>query len=206
MENRGPSGACMLRGQEIEAHMQRFLADYERLRKNRLAMPALKLQREYGRAYGELLRAVVQGADWYAGMYIRGLLETFPTDPGDPAGYAALSGQVRGIIRAETAPGGLRDQWRGALTDYLNFDRFQECVAGLYQRIESEALLPYWRGHCHKGPDGVTRNSLLPAGAYWRPLYEPANPDAGFWTDGERLYQIGWSPVPVSGAGTGKRG
>ena len=101
--------------------LERFHADFEKLRRNREKVPLQKLQTTYERSYNTLVAEVMDGAVWFYRKCVE-LEEDFPTYPEDTARNEWLAKRLATIGEDEKKPGGLVDQLRAALIDRLDMD------------------------------------------------------------------------------------
>jgi len=179
-------------------HIQKFEADFGKLRRNREKIPLQALQSRYAKAYGRLVQEVRSDADWFADADLSLLIQHFPRHPKDAAGNEELDLRIKAILHDESRPGGLADQYKAALIDRLDWDEYLTLVWKIYDRLYREAFSPYWKRHCHwAGAPGKRRiyNDIWQA--YW--VSEEGGMDGGYWigenrTDPERWYyppQIG---------------
>lgn len=121
-------------------------ADLKKLQHNREKVPLEQLRTRYAKAYNALVADLQADADWYAARYLECL--AFPRHPKDTAGNDWLDRRIAAILEEERRPGGRVDQYRAALTESLDRDRFEYLVWEIYDRIEKEAFDPYWQRHC----------------------------------------------------------
>lgn len=126
--------------------LKQFHADFEKLKHNRDQVPLDILKSKYGPAYEAQVKKVLEGGDWFADAYLQTL--AFPTHPKDEAGNEWLAKRIAAIERKENAPGGIREQWRAALIDDLDLEKFEDLVYRRYERRLREAFDPYWQRHC----------------------------------------------------------
>ena len=105
-------------------------------------MPLEVLQTKYGKAYQKLTKEMADLADWFAARLRERM--PFPMHPKDIAGNRQLSQQIAAVLAEESQPGALMDQYRKALIDDLDYDKFLDLVWQLYHRTE-EAYEPYWQ-------------------------------------------------------------
>lgn len=125
--------------------LRQFRADFEKLKHNRDQVPLDILKTKYAAGYEAQVKKVLEGGDWYADAYLQHL--PFPLHPQDEAGNEWLAKRIAAIERKENAPGGLREQWRAALIDDLDMDKFGDLVYRRYERRLQEAFDPYWQRH-----------------------------------------------------------
>ena len=86
--------------------LQKFDADFQKLKKNREKVPLEQLQTRYADAYNALVAEVQAGADWFADAYIKLLVGHFPRHPRDTAGNEWLDKRIAAIREQEAKPGG----------------------------------------------------------------------------------------------------
>lgn len=156
-----------MRGSTTEEKLQIFHSDFEKLKKNRTALPLPELMRRCGKAYKVLVSQVLEGADWYADAYMNCHAHAFPTHPQDTAGNAWLGERITAILQEERAPGRLVERYRAALIDRLDMEEFKQLVWELYERIRREAYIPYWARHCHQLDSGWIYNDIFQK--FWLP-------------------------------------
>lgn len=133
--------------------MARFNDTFRKLKTNREQVPLEVLQTKYGKAYQKLTKEMADLADWFAARLRERM--PFPMHPKDIAGNRQLSQQIAAVLAEESQPGALMDQYRKALIDDLDYDKFLDLVWQLYHRTE-EAYEPYWQKYnfWHVYPDG----------------------------------------------------
>lgn len=122
--------------------MARFNDTFRKLKTNREQVPLEVLQTKYGKAYQKLTKEMAGLADWFAARLRERM--PFPMHPKDIAGNRQLSQQIAAVLAEESQPGALMDQYRKALIDDLDYDKFLDLVWQLYQRTE-EVYEPYWQ-------------------------------------------------------------
>ena len=154
-----------MRGSTKAEKLQVFHSDFEKLKKNRAAMPLTELMRRCGKAYKALVAQVLEAADWYADTFIE--TYAFPTDPQDAAGNEWLKNRIAAILQEERAPGKLVDRYRAALIDRLDIDEFRQLVWERFERLRREAYNPYWARHCRRLDSGWIYNDILQK--FWLP-------------------------------------
>ena len=125
--------------------------------------------------------------------------------PKDIAGNRQLSQQIAAVLAEESQPGALMDQYRKALIDDLDYDKFLDLVWQLYHRTE-EAYEPYWQKYnfWHVYPDGHRwiRNHIT--GFFWQ-NGQPGNDsdsftnEGGYWMDSKGEYQGAAFPPHIKG-------
>ena len=125
--------------------LERFHADFEKLRRNREKVPLQKLQTTYERSYNTLVAEVMDGAVWFYRKCVE-LEEDFPTYPEDAAGNEWLAKCLATIGESEKKPGGLIDQFRAALIDRLDMDAYHDLVNGTYEP-RLRVFNRYWSRH-----------------------------------------------------------
>ncbi len=127
--------------------LQKFDADFERLKKNREKVPLEQLRTRYADAYNALVAEVQAGADWYADAYINLLVGHFPRHPRDQAGNEWLDKRIAAIREQEAKPGGRVERYRAALLERLDMEEYRQLVWEIYNRLEVEAFDRYWQRH-----------------------------------------------------------
>ena len=142
-------------------------------------------------------------ADWFAARLRERM--PFPMHPKDIAGNRQLSQQIAAVLAEESQPGALMDQYRKALINDLDYDKFLDLVWQLYQRTE-EVYEPYWQkyNYWHVYPDGHRwiRNHIT--GFFWQ-NGQPGNDsdsftsDGGYWMDAKGEYQSAAFPPHIKG-------
>lgn len=175
----------------FEGRYSRFQSDFERLQKNRKAIPIAELETKYAAQYSSLVAAVTAGADWFARAYIGELVGDFPSS-GDAAQDGVLRASVAFLLEEDRRPGGLREKALEALVGRLDRLGFEDVLYQRYSRIEQKAFLPWFRQYCEPyGENGWTYCRLIDA--YWKKTR--ARPE-GAWVrkDGD-LYRYGWPPI-----------
>lgn len=173
--------------------MARFNDTFRKLKTNREQVPLEILQTKYGKAYQKLTKEMANLADWFAARLRERM--PFPMHPKDIAGNRQLSQQIAAILAEESQPGALMDQYRKALIDDLDYDKFLDLVWQLYHRTE-EAYESYWQKYnfWHIYPDGHRwiRNHIT--GFFWQ-NGQPGNDsdsftnEGGYWMDSKGEYQ-----------------
>lgn len=156
--------------------MARFNDTFRKLKTNREQVPLEVLQTKYGKAYQKLTKEMADLADWFAA-----------------------------VLAEESQPGALMDQYRKALIDDLDYDKFLDIVWQLYHRTE-EAYEPYWQKYnfWHVYPDGHRwiRNHIT--GFFWQ-NGQPGNDsdsftnEGGYWMDSKGEYQGAAFPPHIKG-------
>ncbi len=160
--------------------IQKFEADFGKLRRNREQVPLEELQGRYAKAYEKLLQEVRADADWFADAWLAPLMQRFPRSPKDTKGNIWLDSKINAILQEESRPGGLADQYKAALIDRLDWDEYLTLVWKRYDRLYREAFSPYWKRHCHwTGSPGKRRIYNDIWDAYWVPA--EGGPDGGYW-------------------------
>ena len=154
-----------MRGRTNAEKLQIFLADFEKLKKNRAVMPLPELIRRCGKAYNVLVAQVLEGADWYAGAVLR--LHPFPTHPADFDGNNWLTNRLTRMDEQDAAPGGAVEQYRAALIDRLSMQEFKEIAWERYARRCREVFDPYWQRHCFRLASGWIYNDIFQK--FWLP-------------------------------------
>lgn len=112
--------------------MARFNDTFRKLKTNREQVPLEVLQTKYGKAYQKLTKEMADLADWFAARLRERM--PFPMHPKDIAGNRQLSQQIAAVLAEESQPGALMDQYRKALIDDLDYDKFLDLVWQLYHR------------------------------------------------------------------------
>ena len=106
--------------------MARFNDTFRKLKTNREQVPLEVLQTKYGKAYQKLTKEMADLADWFAARLRERM--PFPMHPKDIAGNRQLSQQIAAVLAEESQPGALMDQYRKALIDDLDYDKFLDLV------------------------------------------------------------------------------
>ena len=114
--------------------MARFNDTFRKLKTNREQVPLEVLQTKYGKAYQKLTKEMAGLADWFAARLRERM--PFPMHPKDIAGNRQLSQQIAAVLAEESQPGALMDQYRKALINDLDYDKFLDLIWQLYQRTE----------------------------------------------------------------------
>lgn len=184
--------------------MARFNDTFRKLKTNREQVPLEILQTKYGKAYQKLTKEMANLADWFAARLRERM--PFPMHPKDIAGNRQLSQQIAAVLAEESQPGALMDQYRKALIDDLDYDKFLDLVWQLYHRTE-EAYEPYWQKYnfWHVYPDGHRwiRNHIT--GFFWQNGQPPGNDsdsftnEGGYWMDSKGEYQGAAFPPHIKG-------
>ena len=184
--------------------MARFNDTFRKLKTNREQVPLEVLQTKYGKAYQKLTKEMANLADWFAARLRERM--PFPMHPKDIAGNRQLSQQIAAVLAEESQPGALMDQYRKALIDDLDYDKFLDLVWQLYRRTE-EAYEPYWQKYnfWHVYPDGHRwiRNHIT--GFFWQNGQPPGNDsdsftnEGGYWMDSKGEYQGAAFPPHIKG-------
>ena len=138
--------------------IKRFDSNFAKLKHNREKVPLSELQGKYGNAYNALVAEVVADADWYADAYVGAL--AFPYSLTDVDGINQQFELFAAIREQEMQPGGARDQWRAALVDELNREKYKKILFMRYLR-RLEAFAPYWNRHTVERSDGRTYNDII---------------------------------------------
>lgn len=168
--------------------MARFNDTFRKLKTNREQVPLEVLQTKYGKAYQKLTKEMAGLADWFAARLRERM--PFPMHPKDIAGNRQLSQQIAAVLAEESQPGALMDQYRKALIDDLDYDKFLDLVWQLYQRTE-EVYEPYWQkyNYWHVYPDGHRWIRSHITGFFWQNGQPGSNSDS-FTNEGA----TGWTP------------
>ena len=164
--------------------LERFHADFEKLRLNREKVPLQKLQTTYERSYNTLVAEVMDGAVWFYRKCVE-LEEDFPTYPEDTAGNEWLAKCLATIGEGEKKPGGLVDQFRVALIDRLSLDEYHDLINRTYEP-RLRVFNRYWSRHCRRLESGWIYNRILKK--FWWPQTE-GYPGSGCWIDTGRDYR-----------------
>ena len=183
--------------------MARFEDTFRKLKLNRERVPLEVLKTKYAKAYGNLTKEMAGLADWFATRYRERM--PFPQHPKDIDGNRRLAQQIAAVLAEESQPGALMDQYRKALIDDLDFDKFLDLVWELYHRTE-EVYEPYWQkyNYWHVYPDGHRwiRNHIT--GYFWQ-RGQPGNDsdsftsEGGYWMDSKGEYQSAAFPPHIKG-------
>lgn len=129
----------------VKERLDAFDRAFKKLKANREKVPLEILRTKYAAPYEATVKAVLEGADWFADEYIRVL--DFPRHPADKAGNEWLQRKIDAIIKQEAKPGGLVEQYWAALIDRLDRDEYETLVWKRYDRLLREAFDPYWQRH-----------------------------------------------------------
>ena len=129
----------------VKERLDAFDRAFKKLKANREKVPLEILRTKYAAPYEATVKAVLEGADWFADEYIRVL--DFPRHPADKAGNEWLQRKIDAIIKQEAKPGGLVEQYWAALIDRLDRDEYETLVWKRYYRLLREAFDPYWQRH-----------------------------------------------------------
>lgn len=160
--------------------LERFHADFEKLRRNREKVPLQKLQTTYERSYNTLVAEVMDGAVWFYRKCVE-LEEDFPTYPEDTAGNEWLAKRLATIGEDEKKPGGLVDQLRAALIDRLDMDEYHELINKTYEP-RLQVFNRYWMRHCRRLDSGWIYNRVFEK--FWWPKTE-GHPESGCWINSD---------------------
>lgn len=161
--------------------LQKFDADFEKLKKNREKVPLEELRTRYADAYNALVAEVQAGADWFADAYINLFISHFPLHPKDTAGNEWLDKRIAAIREQEAKPGGRVERYRAALLERLDRREYDQLVWEIYSRIEVEAFDPYWQRHNRWVGEPGRRwiyNDITKK--FWWPKTED-HPESGCW-------------------------
>ena len=164
----------------VKERLDAFDRAFKKLKANREKVPLEILRTKYAAPYEATVKAVLEGADWFADEYIRVL--DFPRHPADKAGNEWLQRKIDAIIKQEAKPGGLVEQYRAALIDRLDRDEYETLVWKRYDRLLREAFDPYWRRHCKRLDSGWIYNRIFKK--FWWPKTE-GYPDSGCWINND---------------------
>ena len=129
----------------VKERLDAFDRAFKKLKANREKVPLEILRTKYAAPYEATVKAVLEGADWFADEYIRVL--DFPRHPADKAGNEWLQRKIDAIIKQGAKPGGLVEQYWAALIDRLDRDEYETLVWKRYDRLLREAFDPYWQRH-----------------------------------------------------------
>lgn len=176
--------------------LARFFANFEKLCRNRERVPLERLRTEYARSYQALVAQVTQDADWFADRYLETFAENWPRDPLDAEGNALLDERVSAICQEENQPQKLRDCWREALIDRLDFAEFGQFVIDRYERCYAEAYVPYFQKHCRWLPGKEPGEQIVyndAADMYFLPPSEEW-PEGRWFCLADRMYYN--APIP----------
>ena len=149
----------------VKERLDAFDRAFKKLKANREKVPLEILRTKYAAPYEATVKAVLEGADWFADEYIRVL--DFPRHPADKAGNEWLQRKIDAIIKQEAKPGGLVEQYWAALIDRLDRDEYETLVWKRYDRLLREAFDPYWQRHCFRLASGWIYNDILRK--FWLP-------------------------------------
>lgn len=131
--------------------LDKLNADLHKMQVNREKIPLQVLQTTYERPYNTLLAELECDADWFADKYLESL--EFPRAQEDAAGNVWLDKRIAAIVAEENQPGRLRDKWRAALTEDMDWEKFADLVYRRYERLLNQAFWSYWKRHCRwSGP------------------------------------------------------
>jgi len=166
--------------------LQKFNADFARLRHNREKVPLEQLRTRYAKAYNDLMAEVRAGADWFADTYIKAL--AFPRQPEDRAGNEWLDKKIAAILEEERRPGGRMEQYRAALANNLDRPAFEHLVWEIYDRLEREAFMPYWNRHCRRvgEPGNQWVYNDITKKWWYSPERQGSEDTCGFWACSDR--------------------
>lgn len=160
--------------------LERFHADFEKLRRNREKVPLQQLQTTYERSYNTLVAEVMDGAVWFHQKCIEAGGE-FPTYPEDTAGNEWLAKCIATIGEDEKKPGGLIYQFRAALIDRLDMDEYHDLINKGYER-RLQVFNRYWARHCKRLESGWIYNRIFKK--FWWPKTE-GYPESGCWINSD---------------------
>ena len=124
--------------------LQKFDADFARLKLNREKVPLEQLRTRYAKAYNATVAEVEAGAAWFADTYIKLLVDRFPRHPKDTAGNEWLDRRLAAIRAEEEKPGGRVERYRAALTPRpaVDLQRYnQEILVAEYREIPYQRRL-----------------------------------------------------------------
>ena len=127
--------------------LQKFDADFARLKLNREKVPLEQLRTRYAKAYNATVAEVEAGAAWFADTYIKLLVDHSPRHQKDTAGNEWLDRRLAAIRAEEEKPGGRVERYRAALIDRLDMEEYRQLVWEIYNRLEVEAFDRYWQRH-----------------------------------------------------------
>lgn len=183
--------------------MARFNDTFRKLKTNREQVPPEVLQTKYGKAYQKLTKEMADLADWFAARLRERI--PFPMHPKDIAGNRQLSQQIAAVLAEESQPGALMDQYRKALIDDLDYDKFLDIVWQLYHRTE-EAYEPYWQKynfwHVYRtataGSETTSQDSSGRTASPGNDSDSFTN-EGGYWMDSKGEYQGAAFPPHIKG-------
>lgn len=171
-----------------EEGLEKLEEDLRRLKTNREKVPLEELRTRYAKAYNALLEDLKQDADWYCERYIEST--AFPVHPEDVKERAQMREKTAAVLNEERRPGGRVEQYRSALIDDLDRDKFEHLVWEIHERLEREVYRPYWQRHCFQQEDGQWFNDIIKQ--FW-------DPGHGWWgSTGNERYAL--YPAPEKGA------
>lgn len=189
--------------------MARFNDTFRKLKTNREQVPLEVLQTKYGKAYQKLTKEMADLADWFAARLRERM--PFPMHPKDIAGNRQLSQQIAAVLAEESQPGALMDQYRKALIDDLDYDKFLDLVWQLYRRTE-EAYEPYWQKynfwHVYRtatAGSGITSQDSSGRTASPGNDSDSFTNEGGYWMDSKGEYQGAAFPLTSKETRYGQR-
>ncbi|MCI8414949.1 MAG: hypothetical protein HFF00_04895 [Ruminiclostridium sp.] len=163
--------------------LTRFYADFEKLVHNREKVSIQQLTTQYARSYNTLVAEVMDGAVWFHRKYLE--VFAFPTHPKDEAGNKWLAQKIASIDAEEKQIGRLTEQFRAALIDRLDMDKYENLVYFSYERRRLDIFDPYWQRHNKwVGPPErrLVYNDIF--NKYWWPKTQE-HPDSGCWVNSD---------------------
>lgn len=186
--------------------LQKFEADFSKLKNSRQKIPLDQLKTKYAKAYAALVLDVKQGARHFTIEYLDAL--ALPEHPRDTAGNEWVRRKIDTILQEEMKPGGLLPQASSALVDDLDYEAFMGKVYQLYERIKAEVWEPYQQRYnkwLTFNGKRVIWNSLFQA--FWWPMDDAL--DGGEWVNTrlevvQRLYPPRIGPDPEAPGTTQK--
>lgn len=172
----GDADAAMTKEEE-KAWCEKFIADFEKLQRNREKVSLEALKTKYAAGYNRLVADLSTGVEWLLEYHIKMFVVKLPLHPLDPEGVERFVKQANGIIREETAPRRLLEQAKAALIDGLDWEKCWELVFRIYERVEQEAFYPHWMRHTFKRK-GRLWNDIY--SRWWQPKREDKS---GYWAE-----------------------
>lgn len=165
-------------------HLEKFDADFQKLKHNREKVPLDQLQTRYAKSYEALLEELRKDADWFIDTYLRTV--GFVVAKDDEEAVAALRRRIDRILEEEREPGRLYSQAYAALIDQLDREAFEEKVWEIYHSLDTDAYDAYvQRFNQYPADGGKIYNSLI--NGYWDPHSPRCNRPC--WVDETGLYR-----------------
>lgn len=178
---------------------QRFTDLFGKLKRNREQVPLEVLQTKYAAAYQKMTDEIEDLSDWFCRCYIESL--AFTTNPKDTKGNEWLDKKIEAIQTEVAAPGNLVEQYKKALIEDLNIEKYYELVWRIFDRMDREAYDPYLqRYNVWTGPpeNRWIYNGLLKA--FWKK--DESKEDGGYWIDSDGSFKgLGHPPRQIRGDG-----